>query len=169
MITTPHRPLQGFTTIEMVVTIIILAIVAVTIVPKWFTSNGYEEMTYQDEIITTLRAVQMRAMQQATDEHCHTVKVQAKTIGLLATDLSTSNNCHASNWQDDARYDLTKEDGPTSVQIDANHEVAFSGADIQFDKMGRPNNCTAPCEIQIQGSEKTVKVLVNIEGFIYEG
>lgn len=168
MITSSHRPLKGFTTIEMVVTIIILAIVAVTIVPKWFTSSGYEEMTYQDEIITTLRSVQMRAMQQAVGEHCHTVKVQAKIIGLMATDTSASNNCHTSSWQDDARYDLTKEDGPTSVQIDANHDVAFSGSDIQFDKMGRPQGCIAPCEILIQGSETTVKVLVNIEGFIYE-
>ncbi|WP_286234692.1 pilus assembly FimT family protein [Thalassotalea sediminis] len=161
------KPIRAFTTIEMVVTIIILAIVAVTVVPKWFSGSGYEERTYQDEIVTTLRAVQIRAMQQSNA--CHKVKVTTQMIGLLKTDMTSADSCHLNQWQDSVRYNLNNEDGPTSVQIDGNHLVTFSGDDIAFSKMGRPEGCTAPCKITITGEEQTLNVFVNAEGFIYEG
>lgn len=44
------RNQYGFTTIELVLVIIIIGILAVTIIPKMQSTGGYEEITYQDEI-----------------------------------------------------------------------------------------------------------------------
>ena len=67
----------GFTLIELIVVIILISIMAVTVLPKFFTSNGFEEFTYRDELITKLRAIQLRSMQQTTDTVCHQIQIQS--------------------------------------------------------------------------------------------
>ena len=103
---TTSNKIIGFTTIELVVTLIILGILSATIIPKFFTSNGFEEYAYRTEIISTLRAVQLRAMQQAQNSQCHTIKItpDGKMLGLLATDNSLD-YCDETTWFDDAQYD----------------------------------------------------------------
>jgi MSHA pilin protein MshC len=149
----------GFTLIELVVVIIIIAIMAVTVVPKFFSTEGFAEFTYRDEIITKLRAIQLRTMQQTSNNICHTIGVTATSIGLLATDLST-NAC------------TTTYDGETTSVVLDNDVVLTLSENItsfNFSQLGRPEGCSvvSPCTITltVQG-ENELTIAINEEGYI---
>ena len=145
---------NGFTIIELIVVIIILSILSVTILPKLFDSNGYEEFTYQAETITKLRSIQVRAMQQTDGSACHMVLVTSSALGIPA-------NCSdiSGGWLSDT----------TSVVIQTGHEVSFdvssSNASFTFDSMGIPDCIN--CLISIVGGN-TLKVAIESQGYIHE-
>jgi len=145
---------RGFTLIELIVVVILIAIMAATVLPKILTSNGFEEYTYQAEVITKLRAIQLIAMQQTNSSKCHTVLVVGNALGIPA-------NCtdQSAGWLSDT----------TSVVIDPQHNVSFdvSGGDYSFifDGWGQPS-CSA-CLITILG-ESTLTVTIESEGYIHE-
>lgn len=145
----------GFTMIELIVVILLLAIMAVTVAPKFFNSTGFQEYTYQAEVITKLRAIQLRAMQQTNSSECHTVLVTEKALGI-------PQNCNLSSgsWHSET----------SSVIIQGDHDVTFdvSSGDysLDFDGMGRPS-CSS-CLITING-DSTLTVIIESEGYIHEG
>ncbi|MBL4940150.1 MAG: type II secretion system protein [Colwellia sp.] len=151
---------KGFTLIELIVTIIMIGIMAAVIVPKILTSKGFEDYTYRDELITKLRSIQLRTMQQTNNNACQLIKVESSTIGLLATTLNAS-TCE-SNYAGET----------TSIIID-DHDVTFSIseslANFSFSSLGRPLGCVVnPCAITITVTgESILKVEINAEGYIY--
>lgn len=157
---------SGFTLIELLVTIIILGILSATIVPRMFSTNGFETYAYRTEVISTLRNIQLRAMQQTVDTAiCRQIKISNdnKIIGLLKTDTDKANNCDTNLWQDAQAGETT------SVEVDADHTVTFTYSDtgvFSFDQMGRPVDCAAPCEIYIEG-EETLTITIEPEGYIH--
>lgn len=157
---------RGFTLIELIVTIIILGILSVTVVPRMFASNGFEPYAYRTEVISTLRNIQLRAMQQTDDTPiCRQVKISSdkKILGLLATKTANPNNCDTSQWFDAVPGETT------SVKVDDDHSITFSYSDtgvFSFDQMGRPVGCAAPCEIYIEG-EETLTITIEAEGYIH--
>lgn len=147
----------GFTMIELIVVIIMLGIMATTVAPKFFTSTGFQEYTYQDEVITKLRAIQLRAMQQTNISDgsvCHTVLVTENALGV-----PQGCSIPAANWQSDT----------TSVIIQDDHDVTFDVSSgnysFTFDGMGRPD-CSL-CEIKILG-DSTLTIKIEPEGYIHE-
>jgi MSHA pilin protein MshC len=152
-----NKPLSqsnGFTIIELIVVVLIISILALTVVPKFFGSNGYEEFIYQAETITKLRSIQFRAMQQTDGTQCHMVLITSSALGIPA-------NCSdiSGGWLSDT----------TSVVIQTGHEVSFdvsSGNVIfTFDSLGIPD-CTN-CLISITGDD-TLKVAIESQGYIHE-
>lgn len=162
--------IRGFTLIELVVTMMILAIMAAVVVPRFFSSSGFEEYTYQAEVVSTLRAVQLRAMQQTDGTQCHTLKILSlggtanKRLALMA---STGSPCHASSIHDTKPNEFN----PTSVDIANDHAMTFSSTfnsnEISFNSLGQPSACTGSCKITISGGEKDLEVFINSEGYIY--
>lgn len=152
---------MGFTLVELIVVIILIGILSTTVIPKLFSSNGFEEYTYRNELITKLRAIQLRAMQQTSSAVCNRVVItpDQTQIGLLATDTDQSNNCHISKWHSET----------THVSIDSDHSVSFTSADLDqiffFNHLGKPDDCDAPCQIKIVGSE-TLTIQIETEGYI---
>lgn len=166
----------GFTLIELIVVIIILGILSVTVAPKFFTSNGFEQYTYRNEVVTTLRALQLRAMQQTTGNYCHLITVNSTQVGLRKFDDTQVNNCHLSDFADKNKPDFDKD---TSVTIEAKHAVTFSVNGLTntfaFDQLGRVTdfngnrlNCISPnvCQIIITG-EEILKIQIENEGYIH--
>jgi len=150
---------QGFTLIELIVVIILLGILSVTVLPKFISSKGFEEYTYRNELLTKLRAIQLRAMQQTDGSQCHLVLVTEKKAGLPV------NDCDATPTFDD------NEPETLIIAIDSSHSVDFNissgNLSFSFDQMGRPLGCsTNPCKITIIG-ESTLDVEINSEGYIY--
>jgi MSHA pilin protein MshC len=153
---------DGFTLIELVVTIILIGIMAATVVPRFFTSEGFGEYTYRDELIIKLRAIQLRSMQQTNDVACQMIRVNPSEIGLLATPINT-NTC-----------DSVLAGDTTAVSIVSDNDISFSISEnlslFNFSSMGRPVGCvtTNPCEIRftVKGSD-SLDVLINSEGYIY--
>jgi MSHA pilin protein MshC len=137
----PVSNTKGFTLIELITVIIIIGILAASVVPKFFSSSGYEEYTYRSETIALLRATQLRAMQQKNlTNSCHVVTIASKTI---------SDAC-----------------GHT-VQVENNHDVTFSSANatISFDHDGI-TNCGASCLISINGT-KVLEIKIETQGYIH--
>jgi MSHA pilin protein MshC len=152
----------GFSLIELIVVIILISIIAVTVLPKFVTSNGFEEYTYRDELIIKLRAIQLRTMQQTDSSTCQSIKVSPSTIGLLAT-TANATTCETSYAGES-----------TTVTINDNHNVSFSVSEglssFSFSSLGKPVGCTAisPCEITLTVvGENSLAITINIEGYIY--
>lgn len=154
----------GFTIIELIVVIIILSILATMVIPKFFNSTGFQEFTYQAEIITKLRSIQLRAMQQtdsAGSNICHTVLVTEGALGV-------PENCDltlADGWQ--GENELTGEPGTTNLKVEEGHEVTFApiAFSFSFDSMGRPTCST--CLITVVG-DSTLTIKIESEGYIHE-
>lgn len=163
---------NGFTIIELVVTIIVVGILAATVAPRFLNSKGFEEYSYRSEVISTLRSIQLRAMQQTDNLHCHQVTITSKIVGLNATDNPPTNLCNNSVWFDSSQFNIAAyEDGPTSVQVDANHSVVFSvnvpSGRFSFDQMGRPVGCPlSTCIITITGDE-ALTIKVEPQGYVH--
>ncbi|KGJ94303.1 prepilin-type N-terminal cleavage/methylation domain-containing protein [Colwellia psychrerythraea] len=173
----------GFTLIELIVVIILISIMSVTVLPKFFSSNGFEEFTYRDEIITKLRAIQLRSMQQTNDEMCNQVHIQTipYIIGLQDTvpDENAVERCRISNV-DHPELCYTSDDKTicyagetTRVVIDSKHSVGFTLSEgltsFNFSTLGRPIGCIVedPCEITITVTgENSLEILINSEGYI---
>ena len=174
---------SGFTLIELIVVIILISIMAVTVLPKFSTSNGFEEYTYRDELITKLRAIQLRSMQQTNDTTCHQVHIQTTPhiIGLQGTDANAVDRCRTSNVDDPKILCYTADSKTicyagetTTVEIESKHSVFFTLSEgltsFNFSSWGRPIGCItkAPCEITITISgENSPKIFINSEGYIH--
>jgi len=156
---------KGFTTIELVVVIILIGILAATVIPKMQSTGGYEEIIYQDETVTKLRSIQLRAMQNTSGNQCNSVLVSTYELGIpdeLDDPATPDDVC---NGFDDEDLHNT-----TTVKI-IDHEVEFEYAGgstlFSFDHLGRPVDCSSPCEISIVGIEQTLIVAINDQGYIY--
>jgi len=153
---------KGYSLVELVIVLIIIGVLAVTAVPRFFASNGFEEYSYQNELVSTLRAVQLRAMQQTANDVCHSVYINTTQdiVGLLATDTGNADNCHTSTFHSDI----------TQIAIDASHSVNVSSSEadnkFSFDSLGRPQGCSIPCQVMITGQE-TLTVQIESEGYIH--
>lgn len=60
----PNRTQQGFTLIELIVTMIVIAILAVVVVPKFSLLKGYDEVGYRDKVKATLEYARKSAVAQ---------------------------------------------------------------------------------------------------------
>jgi len=177
----------GFTLIELLVVIIMISIMAVTVLPKFFSSNGFEEYTYRDELITKLRAIQLRSMQQTFDTRCHQTQIQPlinpHILGLQDTDTTVVGNCRIVDTTPSSKFCYTDTNSgntvcyageTTTVIIDSKHNVNFSISEgltsFNFSNLGKPEGCltTNPCRIEITiAGESTVKIEINTEGYIH--
>lgn len=167
---------QGFTLLELIVTIIIIGILAVTILPRFSGSDGYEEYAYRARAISILRNVQLRAMQQG-DTGCYQVLVDNKNLGIPDVSPCTPAASFSGSFGESDDFSRTKE-----LKIESNHEVVFglqgsaaSSFVIMFDSLGRPssapeNDCQlgtfGGCVIEITGVE-TLTITIEEEGYIH--
>ncbi|WP_448549020.1 type II secretion system protein [Thalassotalea fusca] len=152
---------KGFTLIELIVMILVLGIMAATVVPKFFDARGTEEVTVQNQLVSMLRNIQLRRMQQTVQEQCFDVRVTEYKISMLATEVGNGPNCDTS----DASIHTT-----TTLTLESGGEVSFdvSGGDytFSFDGMGRPTGaCASSCVITVIGQSNR-QVSINAQGFI---
>lgn len=84
---------KGFTIVELVVVIILLAVLAVTAIPRAFDTPEFAATTDRDQTIALLLSAQTRAMQNTeryvdffgnSYKKCHKVGFTATEIGLIA-------------------------------------------------------------------------------------
>jgi MSHA pilin protein MshC len=165
---------HGFTTIELVTVIIIVAILAVNVLPGLGGTDNYEAHTHRAQLISALRLTQQRAMQQTDikDGYCHQL--------ILDNDSSVSRygvpnrlDCTVTiftGWQPDA----------TGFEVEKSYQVSFAidgktnPSAITFDEMGRPksnatlvNNCVGGCVINVKSDIETLKIKIESEGYIH--
>lgn len=172
---------QGFTIIELVTVIILLGILAITVVPKFFGSNGFEVYAYRTQMIAVLRLAQQRAMHQTdtTGNTINTSLCHEVTIDASGKQIGTPNRNNCTNQFPDG-WNPADGDGRTNdgILISSNHDVTITienqanPRSIGFDEMGRPTgDCitsTIPgCTINIVGDEDTLTIKIEREGYIH--
>jgi MSHA pilin protein MshC len=144
---------HGFSLLELVITLVIVGILAVTVIPKLFGTSTFAGYAVRDQLITQLRLAQIRALHD--NSNCYSVLITATQYGI-----PTATTCAASFDPSDNAIDI--ESGVT-VTIGGS-----SGVDVQFDNMGRPVNgdCDGGCDIAVVGQEGLV-IRVESEGYIH--
>ncbi len=164
---TSSKHQYGFTLIELVVVIIIIGVLSVTVLPKFFNSKGFEEYAYRSEIVTKLRSIQLRAMQQsAANALCVGVSSNGKNFGVPT---SFNSNC-TGGVSFDSNYGSSL-NSTLEIAVNAKHDVTIAFANgsspFGFDKWGRPiTGCLGGCVININGSD-TLQVRIESEGYIH--
>ena len=154
---------HGFTLLELVATLILIGILSVTALPRFFDSSGFEEHAYRSEVIAKLRHIQLRSMQQATTS-CLDIEMDNSHIGVPDQSPCTGSYDFSDGYGSEAEDTL-------AVAIDGNHGVRFSSTSgnlsFSFDKLGVPQgDCTGGCNIQIIGDE-TLTVRIESQGYIH--
>lgn len=153
---------RGFTTLELIVTLIIIGIVSVTVIPRFYKSSDFEQYGYQKELVVKLRAIQLRAMQQAHSDTCKRIFFSTNQIFLRET-----NNEPLSDF-----CGLGAAGESTQVIVDAGHSITFENDTVVncflFNSLGQPEDCDGnriALDIEVKGYS-TLIVSVNSEGFI---
>lgn len=150
---------SGFTLLELALVIVLIGILSVTVIPKFFSERGYEDHAVKNNVISFLRLVQTQAMQN-TSGGCSTVLVTEKVIGIpddcdINEGIDTGDNNNIKNF----------------VEIPARNQVSFDVTggvySFTFDDDGRPFGDCSPCNIDIIG-QVVLTVRIEVEGYIYE-
>lgn len=137
----------GFTLIELIVVLVILGVLAVSLVPRFFSASGSSEYVYRDQLLSLLRRVQMQAMQ------CTNCAAEQLTIAPNAV-LGAGLNC-----SDDSSLALCPATGD-NIGFSASHSP------ISFDSLGRPQGCGGSCQLFVQGVT-ALQVCIEAEGYIH--
>lgn len=141
---------HGFTLIELIVVMVLLGILSITILPRFFSGAGTSEYQYRDQALAVLRRVQIEAMQCTDVSFCGNSSLQ-----LGSTSLGTSADCR----NDASHLCIASRDAVT---------LAANFSQLKFDALGRPLGCdgaTPACTLQINGSSQ-LQICIEHEGYI---
>jgi MSHA pilin protein MshC len=168
---------RGFTTIELVTVIIIVAILAVNVLPRFDGTASYEAHTHRAQLISALRLTQQRAMQQTgadiknNSTFCHQLTIEEKRYGIEnRSECPLTPNINKVGWTPDA----------TGHIVDDSYEVSFTidGTtlnNVEFNWLGQPNDCdnsgslgcTILVESAVEKGADALKIKIEVEGYIH--
>jgi len=126
------RLMVGFSLVELVSVMVLVAILSTFVVQKFSGTSGYDEYVVRDQLIEAIRFAQQRAMYDHEINHCYRVSI---TSSSYAVQRSTNNGSTFS-----AMHDLDFLNGDGAV-ADAMGKVTLSSQTILFDGLG--NSVTA--------------------------
>lgn len=148
----------GFTLVELVTTMIVIGIIAVTVLPRLLSDSSYSAYSLRNEFISELRQVQLKAMQN-TDQ-CYQIDVTASGYTLRHFSGRTASLC-----TNQVRIEQSQTfSGGAHIALASNASQAFS---ITFDEQGRMLSpaCSGNCFNAV--ADETLAIAVESEGYIY--
>lgn len=149
---------QAFTLIELILVILIISVLAVTVVPKFFGASDLAHYTVRDQLLSQLRLSQLKAMNQLNV--CNRVVITDQHIvienNVTSGTSSTPGTCGIESSAE-TRVNLD------SVVIEKNVGVTPNPFYITFDENGL-SNCD--CTLNIIGTE-TIQLKIESEGYIH--
>ncbi|MGI5310591.1 prepilin-type N-terminal cleavage/methylation domain-containing protein [Rheinheimera sp. WS51] len=141
----------GFTLVELIVVLVLVGVLAVSLVPRFFSDDGVKEYLYRDQALNILRRVQMQSMQ------CSSCAPAA--VNVIAKQLYVG----SASCQNDATHLCisSRDSAMTLIPINFNQS-------IKFDSSGKPlDSCASgQCEIRVQGAV-TLAICIESEGYIH--
>lgn len=149
----PHCRYTGFTLVELVITLILIAILAVTVAPK-FLRSGVDELSLREQLVSRLQLVQTQAMNHY--QRCFFLQISAHSY--YSGEVDSSGRCR------------DQPIGPTTVEF--SERLTVSQGKLVFDGMGRviladSSLCRRlPCRITIQGEQRQA-IVIEAEGYIH--
>ena len=142
---------QAFTLIELILVILIISVLAVTIVPKFFGASDVAHFAIRDQLISQLRLSQLKAMNQLNV--CNRVKITDEYA------VVENNSGAACGVESDACSRILLDD----VSITLASGTTSNPFYITFDENG-VSDCD--CVINVNGNE-TIKLQLESEGYIH--
>ena len=170
-----RKAASGFTLLELIIVIIILGILSVSVSTRFGGTSGFAEYTYQARLISSLRNMQQRAMQDTRQGYCFQINFATSPAAFGPPTLSynpatPSATCSTAIDHTGADY-LT-----TSVSEMSDESVVFGSLPfnyIGFDNLGRPitddagsPNCASGCQVDFVAQD-TASVCIESEGYIH--
>ncbi|WP_373949659.1 Tfp pilus assembly protein FimT/FimU [Vibrio pomeroyi] len=155
------KPNRGFTLVELIVVILLLAIISATAISRFGGRQSYELYALQEQASSVIRQIQLNRMQSNTD---------MSVSGAESLRLVAANNCIGSQ----SACDNLSE---TRSDVIASDDYSFSSvptssysSPIEFNLLGNPEN-TASSGVQItissNNSPDRAWVCINSQGFVY--
>ncbi|MUL17527.1 type II secretion system protein [Aliivibrio fischeri] len=171
---------NGFTLVELIVVILLLAIIAVYTASKYMGASRFSSAAAQEQVLSILRHVQIASMQTNTshiNNACRSVLISSNQFGVGSA-------CQKQGMASAVLSDYSKEHDRENLDMirlsyafnTASSAVAISA--LSFDLLGRPiipispdlTLCTQEdCRITITTptTNESRSVCINNEGFMY--
>ena len=145
---------QGFTLIELVMVIIVLAIISVTAASRYASKSSFSAELIRDQAMSIARQIQIGAMQQQ-QLACTTLTITDSLFGCATRQNSTN-------------YLTTAND---QVTITPNYFLGFNLLGHLFNPQGERQCMTGSgCEITFTASNNNqAKMCINPQGYIHSG
>ncbi len=143
---------------ELVTTILLIGILAVTVLPRLLSDSSYSAFTLRNEFISELRQAQLRAMHNA--DRCYAVSVSTTHYQLKHFSGRVGNAC---TGQIRTEENQALQGGAT-IALTAGGSQSF---ELVFDQAGRVinQNCNGVCFTV--SADDVVQIGVSTEGYIY--
>ncbi|MFA0159995.1 Tfp pilus assembly protein FimT/FimU [Vibrio splendidus] len=152
---------KGFTLVELIVVILLLAIVSATAISRFGGRQVYELYALQEQVSSVVRQVQLNRMQS---------NMEMSVSGAESLRLVASNNCIGSQSAcsnlSETRSDVIVSNDYSFVSV----PTSSYSSPIEFNLLGNPEN-TASSGVQItissNNSSDRAWVCINSQGFVY--
>ncbi|NRA54587.1 MAG: type II secretion system protein [Gammaproteobacteria bacterium] len=148
---------RGFTLVELVMTMILISILAVTVLPKLFGPSEFAVYAIRDQLIGQLRLSQLQALNRRGTTQNLLVKPDKFGLARSTTDTETQLSS-----DENSIVDL---DG-VSIKLGASNDFS-----LRFDSHGKITagsvSCDGGCTLTLIGSE-TLKITIESEGYVHE-
>lgn len=167
---------SGFTLVELITVVIVLGILSTFALSRFQGRGGFVEYTYQARLISALRNMQQRAMQDVVGGGAGFYRINISTADGEFGPPYDPSDFSAIDHSDESLATVVGEIAAENVIIitlDASAAASFSF--VRFSAMGLPindanpnNSCASGCTINFVG-EATATVCIESQGYIHGG
>ena len=155
------KPKKGFTLVELIVVILLLAIISVIAISRFGGRQSYELYALQEQVSSVARQIQLNRMQSNMD---------MSVSGADSLRLVAANGCFGSQSGCDnlaeTRSDVISSDDYTF----SSQPLSTISSPIEFNLLGNPESAaSAGVQITISSNNSSdrVWVCINSQGFVY--
>jgi len=164
----------GFTLVELIIVLIILGVLSVTVIPKFFGPDLFDSYTARDQAMSALRTMQLRAMQMTNTAKCHQFIISTSQISPPSPEDTSYYNCadadiNTANAADNPEYlTVVLDSNRTDVTFDTKNAGNGIFTRIKFNNLGQPELNSGTCAISgCKIAVGEVAICISGQGAIY--
>jgi MSHA pilin protein MshC len=155
------KPNKGFTLVELIVVILLLAIISVTAISRFGGRQSYELYALQEQVSSVVRQIQLNRMQSNIDMSVS----GAESLRLVAANGCLGSQSGCDNLVE-TRSDVISSDDYTF----SSQPLSTTSSPIEFNLLGNPESAaSAGVQITISSNNSSDRawVCINSQGFVY--